>query len=360
MTENKNPSFPLANRKLKSPFDMLSSPTRKVTRSSLACLACRSRHVKCDGDTPKCGRCVETGKDCQYTQSRRGGLDRAALAARRKRLAIPQSPVLSLGSAIGISRDTSGYADRGTGCGYHEGPVGDGYVDDPVGVVQIPMTDSSQLSAKDIQDDPLILLYFQTFHKSHPFVLPLQHLSRLYRDASLQPRLDPLISSLRLIGNVYASKELSKELRCHVDAQLSQSSPSDPFSVQGHLLYSIVLFWFGCKDDSQLQKNAAVQQAIDLGMPQKRFAAENGRGDAVLEESWRRTWWMVYIVDAYYAGTLGTMNMAALDVDTTADLPCEEMEYQSGVSVPVDIVYMFNDPLTLSIANTQSQELGRL
>lgn len=41
---------------------------------------------------------------------------------------------------------------------------------------------------------------------------------------------------------------------------------------------------------------------------------------------------MLYIVDAYYAGTLGTMNFAVVDIDATVDLPCEEREYELEVS----------------------------
>ncbi|KAF2648095.1 hypothetical protein K491DRAFT_550174, partial [Lophiostoma macrostomum CBS 122681] len=48
-----------------------------------ACIQCRSRHVKCDSTQPVCTRCRRDGKDCTYTKSRRGGLDKAALARRR-------------------------------------------------------------------------------------------------------------------------------------------------------------------------------------------------------------------------------------------------------------------------------------
>ncbi|KAG6354797.1 hypothetical protein INS49_003878 [Diaporthe citri] len=63
-------------------------------------------------------------------------------------------------------------------------------------------------------------------------------------------------------------------------------------------------------------------------MFRQEFASEHGAADPVLMECWRRTWWMLYIVDAYYAGTLGTMNFAVVDVDATVDLPCEEREYE--------------------------------
>jgi hypothetical protein len=40
---------------------------------------------------------------------------------------------------------------------------------------------------------------------------------------------------------------------------------------------------------------------------------------------------MLYIVDAYYAGTLGAMNFKTFSIESTVDLPCEEWEYESGV-----------------------------
>ncbi|RSM19647.1 hypothetical protein CDV31_001534 [Fusarium ambrosium] len=100
--------------------------------------------------------------------------------------------------------------------------------------------------------------------------------------------------------------------------------------VQCRLLYSIVLFWHGYKEDSKREMDAAVQLALQLGMCRQGFVTENGGQDPVLVECWRRTWWMLFIVDAFYAGTLGAMNFATLDVEATVELPCEESEYESG------------------------------
>ncbi|KAL1905365.1 hypothetical protein Sste5344_008858 [Sporothrix stenoceras] len=60
------------------------------------------------------------------------------------------------------------------------------------------------------------------------------------------------------------------------------------------------------------------------------FAAKYGAQDAVLTECWRRTWWMLYMVDAFYAGTLGAASFATVDVVATVDLPCEEADYEKG------------------------------
>lgn len=74
------------------------------------------------------------------------------------------------------------------------------------------------------------------------------------------------------------------------------------------------------------------QASLDTGLYQREFATAQGEGDPVLQESWRRTWWMVYITDGYYAGTLGTSELSVVDVEATVDLPCHESEYESGVS----------------------------
>ena len=79
--------------------------------------------------------------------------------------------------------------------------------------------------------------------------------------------------------------------------------------------------------------DTAVKLALDLGMFHRGFATEHGHGDLMLTECWRRTWWTLYIVDAYYAGTLGTLEFAVVGVEATVDLPCEESEYESGVSI---------------------------
>lgn len=102
--------------------------------------------------------------------------------------------------------------------------------------------------------------------------------------------------------------------------------------VQCRLLYSLALFWYDYKAESKMEMEKATRLALDLHMFSQDFAAKHGADDPVLRECWRRTWWMVYVVDAYYAGTLGTMNFDVVDIEATVDLPCEESEFESGVS----------------------------
>ncbi|KAE8373911.1 hypothetical protein BDV26DRAFT_54310 [Aspergillus bertholletiae] len=301
---------------------------RRAIRSSLACLPCRSRHVKCDGKRPCCGRCLEVGNQCSYARSRRGGLDRAVLAERRKRMAsaVYMQPV----DHLGLQQATT---VRPEACSTQPLPVDVRHESDmdrggssTGSVTQAECT----VCPADIANDPLIDSYYKNFHICHPFILPRRHLTKLYADPSRQHRLAPLVLALRLMGSIYHARGSSIPLKDNVEASLSLLSPSDPIKVQCRILYSVALFWYDYKADAKSQMDQASTLAIDLQMFRAEFAVSQGADDQVQRESWRRTWWMLYILDAYYAGTLGTMNLRVMDIDVTVELPCDEPEYESG------------------------------
>lgn len=53
----------------------------------------------------------------------------------------------------------------------------------------------------------------------------------------------------------------------------------------------------------------------------------------LLEESWRRTGWDLYIIDGMITGGRRESNFVLFDVAADVLLPCEEDEYLSGVSI---------------------------
>lgn len=53
-----------------------------------------------------------------------------------------------------------------------------------------------------------------------------------------------------------------------------------------------------------------------------------------MEESWRRTWWQVYITDAIFAAIWREAAFPTRVVDVSVQLPCEEENYEAGVSLP--------------------------
>lgn len=196
----------------------------------------------------------------------------------------------------------------------------------------VPRTENAVRPGK-IEHDPLIDSYYKNFHICHPFVLPRRHLTKLYQDPSRQNSLAPLVAALRFMGHIYHARAWSIPLKDDVEASLSALSPSDPIQVQCRILYSVALFWYDYKADAKSQMDRATKLATDMQMFRAEFAASQGADDRVQRESLRRTWWMLYILDAYYAGTLGTMNLRVMDIDVTVELPCDESDYESGVSI---------------------------
>ncbi|KAJ5797433.1 uncharacterized protein N7503_006729 [Penicillium pulvis] len=306
----------------------------RATRSSLACLSCRSRHLKCDAKQPRCSRCAEFSRECQYAQSRRGGLDRAALTERRKRLAAIEDSRLNTNPSLQRSAGLQSGV-QGSSTGIVEVDLSNSY-----GVINETSTGARSSSTgslstvsvqfSSIENDPLIDCYYKKFHQLHPFLLPQRYLTRAYQDPTRQHSLKALIAIMRLVGSIYKSHQWSTPLQEHAEAGLLQLLPTDPVMVQCRMLYSIALFWYEQKSESQGQMNIAVQTARDMEMFKQEFAVRHGGGDPVLQESWRRTWWMLYTIEACYQGTLGTMLFEVANVDATVELPCEEAEYELG------------------------------
>ncbi|QGI68493.1 hypothetical protein CEK26_012454 [Fusarium fujikuroi] len=301
---------------------------RVNTRSSLACLECRTKHVKCDAKQPRCSRCTAYDKACQYTASRRGGLDRAALTERRRRLAKNSDAQLDhIASEISVA-----VSDEGITLGDESVTGADClevfHASLPVPTPVLENRETPNFSHGGLTNDSLVKSYYANFHHLHPFAPPYKHLVQLSQASAFN--FSPLIASMRLIGHIYDTHQWSESLSSVAEAQLSQSKPSDAVQVQARLLYSIALFWYTFKAEAKEQMDAAIDVAVKLEMHKKEFATTWGFGDSMMVECWRRTWWMLFITDASYAGTLGTMNFKTLHVEPTAELPCEESDYESG------------------------------
>lgn len=309
-------------------------------RVSLACIPCRTQHVRCDAKKPYCDRCSAVGKQCHYANSRRGGLTQAALAARRNRAATTRQP--SLGNQY--APEPSSQPPQPESHQHYQSPrsLDDGYMSQT--------ETSGSLAAKDVRScdtsatihtknvslarDSFIDLYYKDFHRCHPFVLPQNCLQRLFEDKTKQANVTPLISVMRFIGSLYAYSNQSCQLREQVTIAIAEA-PRDlqcPFMVQCHLLYSIALYWSGEQSLSRDEIDTAIRIALNLAMNRRQFAVENGNGDPILQESWRRTWWQIYLVDADFAAIKRASTFPTMNVEVTTELPCEETEYASGVS----------------------------
>ncbi|KAI0532147.1 hypothetical protein GGR58DRAFT_491299 [Xylaria digitata] len=310
-------------------------------RVSVACLPCRNRHVRCDAQQPICIRCSSEGRTCQYVKSRRGGLNRARLAERRRARngdgAVAGSPSdasaesRSLGQAAGQGYQATG----GNSSTLSQGPsarASESETSDLEGECGTPSS-ITDIQFSTVTSDFLVKLYYKHFHRCHPCALPQHRLQQYYEKTPEQGSLALLVAVMRFIGSLYSFPDLTPQLQDKVTEgfQAAKKLAPDPFLAQCHLLYSIALYWSTEKVKAREEIDAAIGIALNLGMNHCQFASEHGRGDAVLEESFRRTWWQLFCIDAYYAAIKRLPTFSLCEVDTDTDLPCEEDEYESGL-----------------------------
>ncbi|KAJ5152640.1 uncharacterized protein N7482_009118 [Penicillium canariense] len=277
-------------------------PPARATRSSLACAACRYKHLRCDGKKPACSRCVVDRKECIYHASRRRGNPRSKQSQESSTTTVSDSsPPPTL--------------DNQT------------YFNLPSSATSLE-TDISSLTSNS--ESVLLGLYYEFFHAAHPCVLPRQFLSCYSSESAIQP----LLLVLHYIGSLFATS-ISSELP-HQDAQKALASirsgnhPITGFDVQAVLLYSIAIYWCNEPDLGVELLDEAIHLALELGMNRQEFAQQNAQNDPILEESWRRTWWQIYITDAHIAGSTHKYPFRTNQIEMTVDLPCEEYDYASG------------------------------
>lgn len=174
--------------------------------------------------------------------------------------------------------------------------------------------------------------FYYHYHAAHPFVLPKEHLLRHMRETG--QKLDHLMAAMKYVGSLFLdagparASYLDDALRlCHVP-----STPKDAFLVQALLLLVVALDGSCQQDKARDLLGEAERLAVEIGLNTRQFAALHGRGNPILEESWRRTWWDLYVCDGMVAGVHRITTFLLYDVVADVALPCEESEYLSGVS----------------------------
>lgn len=186
------------------------------------------------------------------------------------------------------------------------------------------------------------------FHKAHPYLLPQYHFrNRLHSDPDSLKHILPV---MQYIGSFYASEVSSTELYAAVMNQLDVPDlPPNGFTVQMLLLTAIAVHCDGELEKGRAILDRAISLALDLRMQSRAFATMER--DPVLAESWRRTFWGLYISDAYFA----TMRRAPMftyvdrladrwrytnqiyslhSIEVDVEIPCEECDYDGIIPRP--------------------------
>lgn len=203
--------------------------------------------------------------------------------------------------------------------------------------------------------------FYYHYHAAHPFVLPKEFLLRHMRETG--QKLEHLVAAMRYVGALFLdagparASYLDEALRlCH-----SPATPKDGFMVQALLLLIVALDGSLEQDKARDLLGEAERISVEIGLNTRQFAALHGRGNPVLEESWRRTWWDLYVCDGMIAGVHRVTNFLLYDVVADVGLPCEESEYLSGVSDSMDVCWdeeLWLDPWLTPTAHPPTNVYG--
>ncbi|KAK2744915.1 hypothetical protein FQN55_006477 [Onygenales sp. PD_40] len=308
------------------------------TPAPLACLACRRKHLKCDGIQPTCGRCHKAQIDCHYTPSRRG-----------YRSTPRSKPV---GASVGSPASSAVYSDQQSVPGmfdtmHHamqpsewptQGPSLlqgglEGLDASTMGGSNQGLLTQNNLLAIPIDPVPadndfrLLDFYYAFFHDAHPILPPIQQLHAL---APIPPSLNLVI---KFIGAHFAFDVSADAYKAAAAEAIAQDLAPSFYKVQALLLFSTVLHARNDREEAYDSFCAAANLAIDLGMYQRSFMVRHGQNSFVREESLRRTWWELYICDAMFAAfdqcPCRISNLPGMDIP----LPCDDASFATGFSL---------------------------
>ncbi|WKT53533.1 hypothetical protein QSH57_004095 [Fusarium oxysporum f. sp. vasinfectum] len=172
--------------------------------------------------------------------------------------------------------------------------------------------------------------FYLNFYAAHPFIPPKDLLLILAQQTSLEP----LLAAMRWIGSLYIEQDSSRSLLTDASRLIDGTPLKNGFLVQAMLL--VIIGLDGNRQGKRAKKLMANARdiSIQIKLNTHPFAATNGQGIPILEESWRRTWWELYIVDALMSGVHQTNIFILYDVPTDVGLPCEEYQYLTGQIPP--------------------------
>lgn len=296
--------------------DQQANKSKAGIRVSLACVPCRSKHIKCDATMPTCLRCQAEHKPCFYAKSRRGIRD-----AKKRSMIADKLPHSARGPSLWPVSQLS-------------------TVDVPIRFLNNNMPSGWSLTrtlrpTSSPAGAAALLLdaFYSRCYANFPFLLPKPYMmSQLAKNAT---ELRFLVSVCIYAASLYEPSISSDELREAVYNQSFGHLPMTAFTVQALALLSYTAIGEDKPELRSIWLDRAMQVAMDIGMQHRSFA-EN-EPDVVVAESYRRTWWVLYKSDCIRATYENLQTFLLLSVPATVDLPCEEWEYQSGVSQPANL-----------------------
>ncbi|OBT71168.1 hypothetical protein VF21_10082 [Pseudogymnoascus sp. 05NY08] len=298
----------------------------------LACTTCRRKHLKCDARQPICARCAKASLRCTYTPSRRGySRPRSGRlgADRTEEQSASQPGASAIGVLFPIPSEVSGYSGSNrdeTRTNTVEFYQTSNDVIPPQNAVSTASYRSpSILSSVDAKQ--LVELFYTYFYPAHPILLP----KTLYFGRNYPSCVQHVV---QFIGSHYSSSISGDQSRSAAAEELANGTQKTPCMVQGRLLFAIALHGRNETKHAQSMLAQAVCLAREIGMNQRNFATINGQQQIVEEESLRRTWWELYVVDGIMAGFWRKSEFNIHSFASDVLLPCEEATYMDAACLP--------------------------
>ncbi|KAF1956692.1 nicotinate-nucleotide diphosphorylase [Byssothecium circinans] len=175
----------------------------------------------------------------------------------------------------------------------------------------------------------LLDMYYENFWHAFPFTLPHQCFNQ--RRLMQRHGMDNVLLVIQWIGSIYAPWSTSEPFYEAASKALNERTlPRDPWTVQALMLFAIAEHHCDMRPESRKTTERAVALALELQMNTREFARAYGEYNAVLEESWRRTYTFLTLIDQHFAVVSNVPNFTLRDVPYLVDLPCDDEYYILG------------------------------
>ena len=171
----------------------------------------------------------------------------------------------------------------------------------------------------------LIGVYYLRFHAAHPILLPLRHWTKNL----IRKYPHYLLAVMQCIGHQCDSSTPNKSQRDALRNMLASQIAPNGYLVQAMLLLAITLHANNEQQAGRELLDSAIRLALDLGMNRAEFSTTHSEGSQSLEESWRRTWWELYVLDGMLAALNQQVFFELNNVNTNVPLPREETDYST-------------------------------
>ncbi|KAF1955386.1 hypothetical protein CC80DRAFT_549586 [Byssothecium circinans] len=309
-------------------------PAQARTSVAVACVPCRSRHLKCGGGV-RCSRCKTDGVECTYIKSRRGWKGKRKKPGEQGAASLPSPP-----GQDGNTNYQAALANRNVSfsSGQSLSPefVQEIELTSPNGMgmvsagTQLNLNGSERVQLNEfghIGPPTATQAFFHYFYNAHPFCLPQLQLLALFK-----ARGAPLLEyAVQYIGSCFL-KEIPTDI---YKEALDRTIDTGSFIRDGFAVQALMLFSIGLHANNEVPRAAQIfamaqNLTLELGLHRVDFAIMNGNNDPILEESWRRTWWSMYCVNGMMTAVNPGVQFRLKDVVLEVPLPCENDQYFSG------------------------------